>query len=282
MKVNKNFKCYESSDFKVNNYVNSVKFKEMTKSVIEKLKTDSISRNSIKKRVEELTEILIKVSTKCLKFTKNRHKSSKPNQKKYFDTDCYNMRREVRRLAIILSKSPQNIYKKKVKKRNFKEMTLERLNNLKPFEIKKKWELIKTLTNSKDTNDPAKGISIDRWKTYFEKLSKSEETHDKLPDHVFEKLCTSENIKLTDEKVRSLRNELNKLFQKKDIKLGIPNLKSGKSVGIDNVKNEIIKCCLQNEKFIEAIEILNNRIIDQSVYPELWKKYIIKPVHKKK
>ena len=29
--------------------------------------------------------------------------------KKYFDTDCYNMRREVRRLAIILSESPHDI-----------------------------------------------------------------------------------------------------------------------------------------------------------------------------
>ena len=143
-KVNKNFKWDESSDLKVNNYVNSVEFKEMTKSIIEKLKTESISRNSIDKRVEELTEILIKVSTKCLKITKNRHKSSKPNQKKYFDIDCHNMRREVRRLAIILSKSPHDIdirnsyhqtkkqHKQilKVKKRNFKEMTLKRLNNL--------------------------------------------------------------------------------------------------------------------------------------------------------
>ena len=68
MKVNKNFNWDESSDLKVNNYVNSVEFKEMTKSIIEKLKTESISRNgSINKRVEELIEILIKVSTKYLK-----------------------------------------------------------------------------------------------------------------------------------------------------------------------------------------------------------------------
>ena len=56
--------------------------------------------------MEELREILIKVSTKCLKITKNRHKISKPNQKRYFDTDCYNMRRGIRKLALMLSKSP--------------------------------------------------------------------------------------------------------------------------------------------------------------------------------
>ena len=127
-------------------------------------------------------------------------------------------------------------------------------------------------TSSNNTNNPAEGISIDRWKIYFENLSKSEETHDKPPDHIFEKLCTSENLKLTNENVRSLRNELNKPFQRKGIKLEVPNLKSGKSVGIDNVKNEIIKHCLQNEKFIEAVEILSNRIIDHSAYAELWKK----------
>ena len=208
----------------------------MTKSIIEKLKTESISRNSIYKRVEELTEILIKVSTKCLKITKNRHKNIKPNQKNYFDTDCYNMRREVRRLAIILSKSPHDTDIRKlisldketvqtdlkVKKRNFNEMTSKKLNNLKPFEIKKKWELIKTLTNSKNTNDPTEGVNIDRWKIYFKKLSKSEKTHDKPPDRVFDKLCNSENLKLTDEKVSSLRNELNKPFQEKEMKLSIP------------------------------------------------------------
>ena len=75
------------------------------------------------------------------------------------------MRREVRRLAIILSKSPHDIdvrnsyhqTKKqytqilKVKKGNFKEMILKRPNNLEPFEISKKWELIKTLTNAAAT-----------------------------------------------------------------------------------------------------------------------------------
>ena len=115
-------------------------------------------------------------------------------------------------------------------------------------------------SNSKNTDDPAEGISIDRWKIYFEKLSKSEKTHDKPPDHVFEKLCTSENLKLTDEKVRPLRNELNKPFQKKEIKLVIPHVKRGKSVGIDNVKNEIIKHCLQNEQFVGTVEILSSRI----------------------
>ena len=71
---------------------------------------------------------------------------------------------------------------------------------------------------SKNTNHPAEGISIDRWKIYFEKLSKSEETHDKPPDHVSENLCTSENFRLTDEKVRFRRNELNKRFQTKENK----------------------------------------------------------------
>ena len=58
-------------------------------------------------------------------------------------------------------------------------------------------------------------------------------------------------------------------------------LKSGKSVEIDDVKNEIIKHCLQNKKIVEAVEIFSNRIIDHCAYPELWKKGTIKPVHKK-
>ena len=44
MKVNKIFKWDEWSDLKVNNYVNSGEFKEMAKSVIEKLKTEYIKK----------------------------------------------------------------------------------------------------------------------------------------------------------------------------------------------------------------------------------------------
>ena len=52
IKVNKNLKWDGSSDLKINNYVNGVEFKQMTKSTIEKLKSESISRNSINKKVE--------------------------------------------------------------------------------------------------------------------------------------------------------------------------------------------------------------------------------------
>ena len=56
----------------------------------------------------------------------------------------------------------------KTRKRDQKEIKLNQLMNLKPTEIKKKWDIIKSVIKTENQNDPAEGITLERWKTYFE------------------------------------------------------------------------------------------------------------------
>ena len=50
----------------------------------------------------------------------------------------------------------------KSKKREHKELKLRLVASLKPNEIKRKWEIIKLVTDSTFEDDPAEGIHIDR------------------------------------------------------------------------------------------------------------------------
>ena len=122
-------------------------------------------------------------------------KKKKSRKHEYFDSGCYNKRKELQRLANLLEKNPDNLtirqsyhhtkrlYKSmiKSKKREHKELKLRLIASLKPNEIKRKWEIIKSVTDSIFEDDPAEGIHIDRWKTYFEKLGTNGEEDDCLP-----------------------------------------------------------------------------------------------------
>ena len=52
----------------------------------------------------------------------------------------------------------------KTRKRDQKEIKLNQLMNLKPTEIKKKWDIIKSIIKTENQNDPAVGITLERWK----------------------------------------------------------------------------------------------------------------------
>ena len=120
---------------------------------------------------------------------------------------------------------------------------------MKPNEIKRKWDIIKSVTDSTFEDDPAEEIHIDRWKTYFEKLGTNGEEDDCLPTD----FSINQNmISIDGNKLRMMKSDLNKLFTKEEIMQGKDNLKNGKSTGIDGVKNEIIKQCLNNSSFVDT------------------------------
>ena len=138
--------------------------------------------------VQKVTNLLIKVSNKCLRKVKTKKKKSKNHE--YFDPDCYNKREELQRLANLLEKNPDNLtirqsyhqtkrpYKSmiKSKKREHKELKLKLIASLKPNETKRKWEIIESVADSTFEDHPAEEIiHIDRWKTYFEKLGRNGE-----------------------------------------------------------------------------------------------------------
>ena len=178
-----------------------------------------------------------------VKITKKKSRNHE-----YFDSDCYNKKKKLKRLANLLEKNPDNLTIKqsyhqtkrlykimiKSKKREHKELKLKLIASLKPNEIKRKWEIIKSVTDSTFEYDPAEGIHIDRWKTYFEKLGTNREEDDCLQTD----FSMNQNmISIDENKSRTMKSDHNKLFTNEEIMQGKDILKNGKSTGIDGVRN---------------------------------------------
>ena len=50
----------------------------------------------------------------------------------------------------------------------------------------------------------------------------------------------------------------------------------------DKDKNEVIKICLEDNNFLDALQLLINKIFRESRYPKKWKTELIKPIQKKR
>ena len=62
---------------------------------------------------------------------------------------------------------------------------------------------------------------------------------------------------------------------------GKDTLKNGKTTGIDGVRNEIRKQCLNNASFVDTLVTLLNQIFEMGNYPNIWKTDLVKPINKK-
>ena len=48
------------------------------------------------------------------------------------------------------------------------------------------------------------------------------------------------------------------------------------------IKYEVLKICLDNKNFLDALHLLINKMFDKGKYPVQQKTELIKPIHKKK
>ena len=84
-------------------------------------------------------------------------------------------------------------------------------------------------------------------------------------------------LKITPSQKNSLHEILNQPFQNEDIDMILKKLKKGKSVGIDNLRNEVIKCCIENNSiFSDIIQFLGNELLKFEKYHKLWKTDLIR------
>ena len=94
--------------------------------------------------------------------------------------------------------------------------------------------------------------------TYFEKLGTNGEEDDCLPTDIVKKLM--------------IKSDLNYAGQR--------HLEKCESTGIDCVRNEIMKQCLNNSSSVDTTVTLLNQIFETGNYPNIWKTDIVKPIHK--
>ena len=123
-------------------------------------------------------------------------------------------------------------------------------------------------------------MTLDNWKQYFEKLGSSDEDENKNFPQLLQ--IQKDIDRLDSEKLTNMRVQVNKPFSSQELKqMSKDKFSSGKAVGLDRIRNEVLKILLNYELFSNMILGLFNKILDKGTYPKLWKTDLIKPVHKK-
>ena len=104
--VKTKYKWETTSGARIQNYVKSKEFNRLTITLKSKL---SSSYSTLDEKVAAVTELLTTVSDKCLK-TVNKNRKRQNNKNNYFDSDCYKKRKELQRLAKLMSSKPNDIH----------------------------------------------------------------------------------------------------------------------------------------------------------------------------
>ena len=128
----------------------------------------------------------------------------------------------------------------------------------------------------RNKEDPAREIDLERWKEYFQKLYNSNQINDSLPKSFRGK---QNNIDRTY--FETMKEILNCPFTKKEILFCKDKLKNSKASGIDMIKNEVLKTCIDDKSFSEALQLLVNKFFNEGKYPTSWKTELIRPIHRK-
>ena len=219
----------------------------------------------------EIKDILISNAIKS-NLRKKTIQKDKDNSASWFDNECENEKREVRKLGNQLKQTPldQNTRKELIKqKRNFKKLVKSKkrqykrkcLNQMTNTENKNQkffWKVLKKISPSKTFTTG--GINPGDFVDYFKELLTSKHPID-IPEDSTEKGPLDYKISL------------------EELKKASPILKPGKSLGIDNISNEMIQVLLNN--YPEIILLFFNSILESNEISPDWVIGLIVPIHKK-
>ena len=218
----------------------------------------------------EITNILIKNASQC-----NR-KKSKPKKREasqpWFDQECERKKNIIRNLGKNLRNNPSDQEKRKelrVEKKTLKKLVkvkkilhknniVNKMVNLRSSCPRDFWKLFRRISPNKDSSTG--GIHPDSFGTYFKTLLNSKENVDIPADN-------QENGILDYE------------ISSEEINDASPILKLGKSHGIDNVCNEMIKPLVDN--YPELLRLLFNLVLKTGIMIPEWILGLIVPIFKK-
>ena len=163
---------------------------------------------------------------------------------------------------------------RKHKKREFRQNILDKLDQLNKTNPKEYWNLVKHLRETEDTKENLeKSVDENTWFNYFTTLSK-------LPEKYKERINTIEtNInELLNSKDAISFSKLDFRISAPEIQKAINSLKSGKSPGLDNISNEMIKA---SQIYINSCILkLFNLVLTSGIYPEKWLEGYTTPIFK--
>ena len=247
------------------------------------LATSNLAINDIKQRIEaglvkssggKIQEIFVNAAKTALDIRKEK-KSDHKNSKKWFNRECYILRKETRSLGRQKHKFPFNQflheqYRKKLReykkqcqssRHSFWKNNFEQIENSlnDPKEFWKKWKQSTEVVKEKSTSN----VSGEDWHKHFSTLhGQDENVTDHLNSNITEPPC----------------EKLNKPFTKDELLVIIKKLKKGKATGYDMISNEMLKNAPENI----LILILNyiNLCLEKSLISDSICYDIIHPIFK--
>lgn len=191
------------------------------------------------------------------------HKRKKKFKKKWYNNNCYIMKRELRKLGKRLQMNSNNFdlkfafhklkkeYNKTIKmtKNLFYKQIIEQLDTLHENDPKTFWKTLDHLKNkSSDNTNP---ITMSTWYDYLSELYSENNSDLDLADLEMNTECP-----------------LDFPFTCKEVRSGITKLKNNKQPGIDLILNEFMK--YGKDILLLPVVKLFNRILKSGTFPDSW------------
>ena len=211
---------------------------------------------------------------------KKKNKKRKP-KKKWYDADSDFKYRNLKQLSRKLASDPFNRtlrskvyferkeYNRLIRKKHriFKGKLLSGLMESEKRNPKEFWNCVNDLME-KQKVDPSADISSSTWTEYFKSLMNIDYTNN------FDEQALPEYIRFAfiDNSV------LNRDISVDEVLKAAKNLKNGKSCGIDEISNEMLRISVP--LLLEHFTLLFNHILQKGTYPSFWRENIIKPIYK--
>nr|WPH61295.1 reverse transcriptase [Somniosus microcephalus] len=244
-----------------------------------------ITRDGVNMAIEDINMIFHEAAVKAdlVKQKRKRHKRQNKN-KKWFDHECKNARKDLRKISNQKHRQPNNPdlrtrynetlkrYKHTIrnKTQNYTHKILEEIEN--STNPKQFWEMWNNLSTTQLQALPIQDGDI--WRTHFENLYKDIPINETNPSQhqVTEKLHTLEAT------IKDNQNPLDSPITWKELATKTKSLHLKKACGPDNIKNEMLK--FSNMEMQGAVLKLFNIILRSGCFPDIWCQGLISPIYK--
>ena len=178
--------------------------------------------------------ILTKCMVKALGPRINYKKKQKSRKKRWFDNECKMMRKELRKLGRQLFVNPDNhdirnnhFRKKKMfqkmvkhKKREIKQMIIDKLELLEENDPQRYWNLVDQLKNSENDSQINSVLTLDQWTNHYKELLVNP-NHQNLNSTIYSRI-----MKL---KSQQIFNELSAGVKVSEVLMAVKSLKRWKN-----------------------------------------------------
>lgn len=194
---------------------------------------------------------------------------------------CQNQQRQqLREVFVAAQKNFDKSYRRA--KRKYEKDKIIEIENFSQFNAKEFWQNIKKLGPQKSSEIPLSVYNEDgnlvndlefvmnKWTKDYECLYNFTAQEGQFDD-IFYHSCNESDINQ-----ENLYEQLDSQITEREVKRVIQNAKTNKSIGLDNLPNEIFK---ENSSY-RMLTALFNKVYENNLVPSIWNTSIVKPIPK--